>query len=174
MAITYEPIATNTVSGSTTHQVDFTSTSGSYTDLIIVANGYTVTSDISQRIRFNSDSASNYSLNYIGGNGTTVSGLRVTNGSGIYANYLTGWTASSTQPSNWIFQIMSYANTSTYKTCISRANTTTGGTYPGTELLTSLWRSTSAITSISVEAGYSSTHYYAAGTTITLYGIKAA
>ena len=174
MALTYDIISTNTISGSTTHQVDFTSISGSYTDLIIVASGYNVTADLSQRIRFNSDSASNYGVTYIGGNGTTASSGRLSNGSGLYANYLTGWTNSSTQPSNWTFHIMDYANSNTYKTCLSRAGTTTGGTYPGVETLVGTWRSTSAITSVSVEAGYGSTHYFASGTIITLFGIQAA
>lgn len=171
-AVTYVSLATTTVSGSTTNSVSFSSFSG-YTDLIIVANGYTLTSDISQRIRFNSDTGNNYSLTYLGGNGTTASSGRTTSGSGIYANYLTGWNSSSTTTSNWIFQIMNYANASTYKTCLSRANTATGGSYPGTEALVGLWRSTSAITTISVEAGYSGTHYFASGSTFTLYGIGA-
>ena len=172
-ANTYVPIGATTVSGSTTNSVSFSSFSG-YTDLVLVANGYTLTADISQRIRFNSDTGTNYSLTYVGGNGTAASSGRTTSGTGIYANYLTGWTNSSTQPSNWIFQIMNYSNTTTNKTCLSRANTATGGTYPGTEAIVGLWRSTAAITSISVEAGYSSTHYFAAGTTITLYGILGA
>ena len=170
---TYVSLATTTVSGSTTNSVSFTSFSG-YTDLIIVANGYALTNGISQRIRFNSDSGNNYSLTYMGGDGSTATSGRTTSGSGIYANYLTGWTATSTQPSNWIFQIMNYSNATTYKTCLSRANTATGGAYPGTEALVGLWRSTSAITTISVEAGYSGTHYFAAGTTLSLYGIAAA
>jgi hypothetical protein len=170
---TYTPIATTTVSGSTTNSVSFNSFSG-YTDLIIVANGYTLTADISQRIRFNSDSGTNYSLTYLGGNGSSASSGRTTNGSGIYANYLTGWSSSSSNQSNWIFQIMNYSNTTTNKTVLSRANTATGSTYNGTEAIVGLWRSTSAITSISVEAGYSATHYFGAGTTITLWGIVAA
>ena len=174
MATTYEPIATYTVSGSTTNSVSFSSIAGTYTDLVIVANGYTLTADISQRIRFNSDSATNYSLTYVGGNGSAASSGRTSSGTGIYANYLTGWTSTSTQPSNWIFQVMNYSNATTYKTALSRANTPTGGTYPGTEAVVGLWRSTSAITSISVEAGYSASHYFAAGTTLTLYGIKSA
>ena len=63
--------------------------------------------------------------------------------------------------------IQNYANTTTYKTMISRASDATQNAiaYVG------LWRSTSAINSItlSVSAGT-----FAIGSTFTLYGIKAA
>ena len=172
--VTYTPVAAmQTVTGSTTNTVTFGSIPGTYKDLIVVANGYALTNGVSQRIRFNSDTGSNYSLTWMGGDGSAATSGRTTSGSGIYANYLTGWTATSTQPSNWIFQIMNYSNATTYKTCLSRANTATGGAYPGTEALVGLWRNTSAITTISIEAGYSGTHYFASGTTLALYGIGA-
>jgi len=170
---TYVALDKVTVSGSTTNTVTFSSIPSTYTDLVIVANGYTLTTDISQRIRFNSDTGTNYSLTYVGGNGTSASSGRTTSGTGIYANYLTGWSSTSTQPGNWVFSIMNYANSTTYKTCLSRANQPVGSSYPGTEAVVGLWRNTAAITSLTIEAGYSSSHYFAAGTTLSLYGIKA-
>jgi hypothetical protein len=170
---TYVALDKATVSGSTTNTVTFSSIPSTYTDLVIVANGYTLTADISQRIRFNSDTGTNYSLTYVGGNGTSASSGRTTSGTGIYANYLTGWSSTSTQPGNWVFSIMNYANSTTYKTCLSRANQPVGSSYPGTEAVVGLWRNTAAITSLTIEAGYSSSHYFAAGTTLSLYGIRA-
>jgi hypothetical protein len=62
---------------------------------------------------------------------------------------------------------MNYSNSTTYKTILSRGNVT--GT--GIDLNVSLWRSTAAITNITVT---SFTSTYTAGSTFTLYGIKAA
>jgi hypothetical protein len=61
---------------------------------------------------------------------------------------------------------MNYANTSTYKTVLTRSNK-----YDRVGAIVGLWRSTAAINSITLTA-YSNT--YAIGSTFTLYGIAAA
>jgi hypothetical protein len=65
---------------------------------------------------------------------------------------------------------MNYSNTTTNKTVISRTNVTSGS-FPGTETMVNLWRSTSAINVI--ELRQSGSGQYLSGTTFTLYGIKA-
>jgi len=158
--MTYFPIATNTL-GSAAPSVTFSSISGSYTDLIIVqssqtsAGGYT-------RITFNSDTGSNYSNTQIYGSGTTAGTSRTTSSSYIQSGYST----ASVQVS-LIHQIMNYSNSATYKTTIMRWNDTsdTVGASVG------LWRSTSAITSITLTQGSGN---YNTGSTFTLYGISAA
>jgi hypothetical protein len=80
-------------------------------------------------------------------------------------DYNGNFTSSNTST---IISILNYANTTTYKTALSRANNAAGGV----DAVVGLWRSTAAINSIkmAIGGGYS----YAAGTTFTLYGIAAA
>jgi hypothetical protein len=62
---------------------------------------------------------------------------------------------------------MNYSNTTTNKTCISRAARTDVSTWA----FVNLWRNTAAITSLRI-TGLGET--YSTGSTFTLYGIKAA
>jgi hypothetical protein len=78
----------------------------------------------------------------------------------MLGNYSTANTIS-------IWQVMNYSNSTTYKTALAKG----GGADYGTEAYVGLWRNTSAITSITV---LSSSGNMATGSTITLYGIKAA
>jgi hypothetical protein len=71
--------------------------------------------------------------------------------------------------SNAIINIQNYSNTTTYKTALLRSNLATG-TYPGVDAFVGLWRSTSAITSITI---LPASNNLLSGSTFTLYGIKA-
>ncbi len=62
--------------------------------------------------------------------------------------------------------VMNYSNTTTYKTILSRSS----DLY--TEASVNLWRNTAAITSIII--GAQGAYTFSAGSTFTLYGIKAA
>lgn len=169
MATTYEPIATTTLS-SGTGTVTFSSIPNTYTDLVLVTSVIGTTGDY-LRVRFGNgsiDSGSNYS--------TTV--LAASNGSGGPASYryanntvayviVEGLTNSS-NPSINVMNIFNYSNTSTYKTFINRSAHTSGTV---TETSVSMWRSTSAIDTVRV---FQDTYNMAAGSTFTLYGIKAA
>jgi hypothetical protein len=63
-------------------------------------------------------------------------------------------------------QIQNYSNTTTNKTALIRDNFATYGTFARV----ALWRSTSAITSITLTMSSST---FATGSQFTLYGIKA-
>ena len=159
---TYVALATNTL-GSAAASVTFSSISGAYTDLVLVIQGETDLTAISAiTVRFNGDTASNYSVTNVSGNGSAANSTRFSSTTILYAG-LTGTTQSNT-----IFNIMNYSNATTYKSTLSRANVSsstvraTGG----------LWRSTAAITSIVV--GNDSGDNFLAGTTFNLYGIAAA
>lgn len=165
MAATYEPIATNTVSGTSTSQIDFTSISSAYTDLVLVSN-YGISANLyGMRIRFNSDTGSNYSDTALYGDGGSAASFRDTSATSIITS-ATG-VSNNVLNYNFICNVQNYANTSTYKTALVRANAT------GREVVAcvGLWRSTSAITSVNVFVG---SGYILAGSTFTLYGIKAA
>jgi hypothetical protein len=72
MAITYEPIATTTL-GSAAADVTFTSISGTYTDLVLVAVTQIGSSGDYLGVQFNSDTGTNYSRTRLSGNGTSAS-----------------------------------------------------------------------------------------------------
>ena len=163
MTATYEKIATTTL-GSDTATITFSSISGAYTDLVIsLVAGQSALND-SFLLKVNGDSGNNYSDTYLLGNGTTaISGAITNNGSIGYGDL--GGTAITAQ---FIFNFMNYSNTTTYKTILTRYNSLQKGR---TVASVSLWRSTSAITS--VQLSFSGSDLLKAGTTATVYGIKA-
>jgi hypothetical protein len=162
MAMTYEPIATETL-GTATGSVTFSSIPGTYTDLVVVCNFGAVTASQDFTFQFNGDTASNYSDTRIYGTSGAVSN-RNTSGTKIYADSVG---VSTTLQAIDIIQIMNYSNSSTYKTALVRSNDVS----KSTELVVGLWRSTAPITSISMAM---TSGLLMSGSTFTLYGIKAA
>ena len=159
MPSTYTPIATTTL-GSAAATVTFSSISGAYTDLILVVNGNYNTSNYPW-VRFNGDTATNYSNTEL--YGTTVAGSgRSTSQSKGYIG------AFAADQSTMIINIMNYANATTYKTTITRAAQGVTGTWA----VCTLWRSTAAINTVLIGSDGSST--FAIGSTFTLYGVKSA
>jgi hypothetical protein len=162
-AQTYEPLATTTL-GSNTTTVTFSSISGSYTDLILVANGtVTYAGNLDCEIFINSDTGTNYSRTYMFGNGTSALSGKNTSAAAALGFY---W--SNTQSNNTIFHFMNYSNTTTYKTMLTRNANPGNSTYAGV----GMWRSTSAITRLDLTPTASS--QWATGSIFTLYGITAA
>jgi len=167
MPATYEPIATTTL-GSAASTITFSSIAGTYTDLRVVLVSSTATAgNTVNYLRFNSDTGTNYSSTWLTGDGATAGSSRETSATFIRG----GENANNTDAglSFITYDVFSYAG-STYKTALvanSRDNNGSGSTYR----IVGLWRSTSAITSITIAA---SAGNYKAGTTATLYGIKAA
>lgn len=159
MPATYDKIATHTIP-TATNSYTFGSIPGTYTDLVLIIAG--TTSSISGvRIRFNSDTTSNYSRTSLYGTGSVV-------GSVQGSTDLIGTATFSTSQGINRINVMNYSNTTTFKSVIARADLSTD------ELaeIVGMWRSTSAITSINITADASIN--FAVGTTFTLYGIKAA
>ncbi len=169
MPATYEPIATTTL-GSAAATYTFSSIPATYTDLVLIAVGTTTTDGASLTIRFNADSTSNYSTTVVRGSGSSATSARGTFNTSLFLGYGTGF--SSSQITNAIMNIQNYANTTTFKTTISRVNNANGSTGVGTEANVGLWRKTpEAISSIVIGADAGN---LATGMTFTLYGIKAA
>ena len=160
MAKTYEPIATITPTGSQT-TVTFSNIPGTFTDLVIVAGSVSASAGDQLFVRFNSDTASNYSRTW----------LRTPAGSERTANAtLALMTAQSflgsTHINTSVAHVMNYSNTTTNKTMLARNS----GTRDGVDLIVNLWRSTAAITSITLLTSGNFTNT----TVFSLYGIKAA
>jgi hypothetical protein len=167
MAITYEPIATTTLATATT-DVTFSTISGSYTDLILVANitGAENLSSGALSCRFNSDTGTNYSQTNIEGNGITAASARASNDNRMIVGSPSVDIGNHAMTN--IINIMGYSNTTTYKTVLSRSSIAASQV----AALVGLWRSTAAITSITYGTYNSQT--LSAGSTFTLYGIKSA
>jgi hypothetical protein len=161
MPATYEKIATTTL-GSATTTITFSTIAATYTDIKCVWVGTTASAaDIT--LTFNSDTGSNYSQTYIDGTGTSAISGRLTSQTKIYL-YPNGGT-STTIPSYYGFDVFSYAG-STYKTLLTEGNGDKNGSGDIARQV-ALWRSTSAITTITL----TSTSNMSIGTTATLYGI---
>ena len=157
---TYTPIATQTL-GSNIQTVTFSSISGSYTDLVLVANGAGTGYGFNGLLRFNGDtSTSNYFWNRLIGNGTSVGNDRSSTSGGInflcYNNFQN------------VTNIQNYANANTYKTVLMRFNNPEH--YQG--MVTGHWAG-AAITSVTILTP-GGADYFPSGTTFTLYGITAA
>ena len=163
--VTYVPIASNTL-GSDASSVTFSSIPSTYTDLVIVAWTKPFSgSEGSIKMNFNSDTGSNYSNTYLSGDGSTASSGRNTNATSIALS--TGNSLNNPRQPVYITQIFNYANTTTYKTALTR--TSEGATY--VDAWVGLWRSTSAITTVTYNITYLN---IGAGSTFSIYGILAA
>lgn len=158
---TYTPISTTTLT-STQSSVTFSSIPSTYTDLVLVANIKAASSDLYPQITINGSGA-NISRLYL-----LASAANAAISSMQSDNYLVGQNMiySAGFYYNSITHFMSYSNTNTYKTILSRNNNSSRGT----ELLINGWRSTSAINSFS----YYGSSNFDIGSTFTLYGIAAA
>jgi hypothetical protein len=160
MAATYTPIASITL-GADAASVTFSSIPQTYTDLVLIMNGYTASDYVYYQL--NGDTAANYSRTHLFGNGSTATSNRLTGQGALFSAI--GVIAS---PGQGISHIMNYANTTTNKTVLNRGNYASG--YVGMQV--GLWRSTAAITSIQIFEGGSGN--LVAGTTFDLYGILGA
>lgn len=165
MPKTYEPIATTTL-GSATASVTFSSISGSYTDLLLVIQAKTTDANSSRlNGRYNSDTGNNYSYVQLSGDGSTASSARISNFSILdFGGYPS---ISNTRQAQGIIHIQSYSNTNVNKTTLIRFDDA------GAESIArvGLWRNNDAITTISMSFNAGNID---AGSTFTLYGIKAA
>lgn len=163
MAATYEIIATTTL-GSAVSTTTFTSIPATYTDLLLISNYTATVVDQGIRVRYNSDTGTNYSYrNLVGYSGGTLS-QQASN-----VNHTRIAAVSSTNsPNTVITNFIDYANTTTYKSHISRGNGM--GDQSSVEAFCGTWRNTSAITSIEI---FLNSGNFTAGSTFSLYGIKA-
>jgi hypothetical protein len=157
---TYTPIATQTLA-STASSVTLSSIPQGYTDLVLVVAGNNSSSTYSPYIQFNGDTSTNYSITSLYGDGSNAASARASNTATAYFGSL-----SATQ-GNAIVQIQNYSNTTTYKTALIRINAAVFRVYASVML----WRSTAAITSLTVFNESPGT--FASGTTFSLYGIAA-
>jgi len=141
-----------------------------YQDLMVVINARgsrSLTSD-NCLIRFNNDGSGINSWTFLQGDGSSATSTRNSSGNSfIVVGDVPASSATSGIFGSIICHILNYANTSTYKTILSRAACDLNGSGYSEETI-GLYRSTSAINRIDV------TQYvgYTSGSTATLYGIR--
>lgn len=162
MATTYEPLATQTLSSSAA-SVTFSSISGAYTDLVIIASAQGTVGGNGMTMRLNGDTGSNYSNTFLRGNGSAASSARVANDSQWAVSNFSGIPTASF--GTYIFNIFNYSNTTTNKTGLMRGNSAADGV----DAIVNSWRSNAAVSSILIGTTGGN---YATGSTFTLYAIK--
>jgi hypothetical protein len=171
MPVTYEPIATTTVTTAVS-SVTFSSIPNTYTDLVIASASIGTSNGFSLQIRFNSDSGTNYSRTTLSGYFTssdTAGSTRSTNATSIGSSWQVG--GGTGGPSPHIYHINNYANSNVFKTVLFRANPYPYSGFSEVTAEVGLWRNTNAITSIEFLLSMGN---FATGSIFTLYGIKAA
>jgi hypothetical protein len=166
MPITYEPIATTTLSSPATN-ITFSAIPATYTDLKIVFSG---TTSIAAYLgmQFNSDTSTNYSLTSLYANGSSIASFGANNTNYIYLSGIP--TTSTTIPFFSEINLLSYAN-STFKNVLTTFNMNKGNS-GGIEKIVGSWRNTAAITSVRLLIGSDGSATFSTNSTATLYGIK--
>lgn len=146
----YESIQTVTVGSGGSSSISFTSIPSTYKHLQI-RHLFTVdTNDRVYRMRFNSDSGSNYAFHELAGNGSSVTTYASTSSTGIDGGYnytASGFSTSYLGPG--VIDILDYSSTSKYKTTRALDGIDFNGSGRVT-LHSGLWQSTSAISSITL------------------------
>jgi len=162
---TYEAIATATASGST-NNVTFSSIPSTYTDIVAVLNvKLSATGTCWSYV--NSDASSGlYSDTVLLGTGSAAQSFRNTGQNALIIAEASA--VSATNFNTIIVHYMNYANSSVFKTVLSRNNAAD----IQTSATVNLWRNTTAINTINFNTFGAPN--FAAGSTFSLFGIKAA
>jgi hypothetical protein len=168
----YESIATVTVGSGGSATIEFTSIPATYTHLQIrgIARDSRANTNSDFSLRFNGDSATNYSFHTLEGTGSAVSSGAATNATDISIANISGNSAGSNTFGASIADILDYANTNKYKTVRSLGGHDNNGS-GNIKMESGNWRSTSAVTSITL---IPNTANFVEYTQFALYGIKGA
>ena len=168
------PIASQTVTGSTTTDVTFTNIPQIYQDLMIVS--YARRTDAATLANlfitpyYSGIPATPQSATNLISDGSTASSTRVSNQDAAYVGLVPANSATSGIFGSATWHCLNYANTSTFKTTICRSASDLNGS-GNTRLTVNLTRGLSGITTVNCST-FSSSIYWVAGTTFSLYGIR--
>ncbi len=173
MATTYTLISSNVLSSSAA-SVTFSSIPATYTDLVLrfSARAAGALTQVQLGLRINSDSSALYSDTSIRGYGVGSGSARVSGSSEIFQYmYIPANGATSNTFSNGEFYIPSYSTSQNRPISgFSVAERNASDAYMG--VAASLYRSTTAITSIEVSAQWTSSVDLVSGSSFYLYGIS--
>jgi hypothetical protein len=173
VATSFESIATVTVGSGGAANVEFTSIPGTYTHLQLRMIGRTeFASGVLDNIfmQFNSDTGTTYDLHNLNGNGASAAAGASTSRANVIPLRSTSNGAGANTFGAAVCDILDYTNTNKYTTIRSLTGYDNNGSGE-IFLLSGLWRSTSAITSIKIFQGVDDIAQYSH---FALYGIKSA
>jgi hypothetical protein len=171
MSVFLQPIYTQTI-GSTAGGITFNNIPQTFTDLKIVVstrdnNAGHIDGNI---VRFNGDTGANYSTTILYGSGTNAYSYR--NSGATYIDYIAvnGNTSTANTFSNWEVYMPNYTSANFKQVNIDGVseNNSTTNDQQRQVLTAGLWRSTAAITSITVGGYAGNPMQYS---TFSLYGI---
>lgn len=162
----FESIATVDVGSGGSSTITFSSIPSTFKHLQV---RYITRDSNGQHLSFkaNNDSGSNYGFHRVSGNGSSASALASTGRTDMVINQ-SGTSTTASIFNAGVIDILDYANTSKYKTI----RTLNGVDYNGSgyvELISNLWSSTSAISTLTFSPFVGTFSQY---TQLALYGIK--
>ena len=166
----FESIQTVIVGSGGQTSITFTSIPSTYKHLQIraIAQDSATNPPYNASLNFNSDTAANYSVHFLAGDGTSpATSSGIASATYIEFGYLNGAT-TSTSYSACVIDILDYADTNKYKTTRMLQGFDKNGS-GRVDLTSGSWRSTSAITSITIASQGTSLRQYSH---FALYGIK--
>lgn len=141
-----------------------------YKDLQLVVNARSARALSTINFHITTNSGQFFSGTVLFGDGSTAQSSRFTNGFDPTDGFFPAASAAGGLVGSAVAHILDYTSTSRFKTTITRfATDMNGGGASG--VYANLVRSTNAITNVNVYTDFAD--YWAAGTTATLYGIKA-
>lgn len=173
----YESIATTTVGAGGVSSITFSSIPSTYQHLqirMIARNTGSNNSGVPVYMQFNSDTAANYSYHRLQGY-ANLSEAATSSGDGVSTSFIRiGYTTGSATASSYsahIVDVLEYKNTNIFKTTrnLSGWEINDNSGYRAVGIDSGNWRSTSAITSITI---YPSADNWAQYSSFALYGIK--
>lgn len=167
-----EPIAKHVAQGNATG-VEFANIPQTYTDLYIVQYLRSTRAATTEQFwqRFNGDTATNYSSNWLQGDGSVTSSSNAQTQTVMNRFTIPGASANANIFSISHVHVMDYRSTVKFKTVLTKWSSDVNGS--GTVgLSVGMWRSGNAITSVNLATENGSN--LVAGSTIYLYGIRSA
>jgi hypothetical protein len=170
-ATSYESISTTTVGAGGVSSVVFSSIPASYTHLQI--RGIYRSSRASTRdnlaLQFNTDTAANYSDHELYGTGSSALAAATTSATSAISGTTSAASIASNIFGSGVIDILDYANTNKYKTIRALSGFDDNSSSGQIWFFSGNWRSTSAITSITIFAQTGNLTQYSS---FALYGIK--
>ncbi len=147
----YESIATVTVGAGGSSTITFSSIPSTYKHLQIRGIARTNRTQVQDalRVRFNSDSGSNYAHHYLLGDGSSASAGANTSITGILIDGIVGDTGGSNAYGGLVMDILDYSNTNKYKTLRSlsgREDNTQGAIW----FESGLWQNSNAVSTVTI------------------------
>jgi hypothetical protein len=170
MSIFLQPLQTVTVGSGGATTITFSSIPQGYTDLkiFVSARGTGSFSETGFTLTFNGDSSSNYSNTRVEGSGSSASSGNASNATSLFVGNLVGTTGTAnTFASNDIY-VPNYTG-SNYKSVLFDYAPENNGTANYAGVGAGLYRSTSAITSITFGPGSGTA--FAQYSTFSIYGV---